>query len=229
MTVIADHGAMSRKRSTTWVSVVVFILLIVIGYYLTRYQDQTAPPTTPAPAEPGQDPAAQLAALTVAPEGRMAGYSRDRFPHWSSQGNSCDTREIVLQRQGSDVRSDGECRATSGSWVSVYDGETITDASKLDIDHTVALAEAWRSGADKWTDEQRQKFANDLGGIQLIAVSATSNRAKGDQDPAKWKPPVRGYWCTYALNWISVKTTYKLTVDQAERDALATMISQCPK
>lgn len=224
---------MSRKRSTTWVSVVVFLLLIVIGYYLTRYQDRTAPPptapTTPGPAEPGQDPAAQLAALTIAPEGKMAGYSRDRFPHWSSQGNSCDTREIVLQRQGADVRSDDECRATSGRWVSAYDGETITDASKLDIDHTVALAEAWRSGADKWTDEQRQKFANDLGGIQLIAVSATSNRAKGDQDPAKWKPPVQGYWCTYALNWISVKTAYKLTVDQAEHDALATMITQCPK
>ncbi|XVV05133.1 HNH endonuclease family protein [Actinosynnema sp. CA-248983] len=223
---------MSRKRSTTWVSVVVFLLLIVIGYYLTRYQDGTPPPTStstaPGPAEPGQDSAARLAALTVAPEGKMAGYSRDRFPHWSSQGNSCDTREIVLQRQGSEVRSDDQCRATSGTWVSVYDGETITDASKLDIDHTVALAEAWRSGADKWTDEQRQKFANDLGGIQLIAVSATSNRAKGDQDPAKWKPPVQAYWCTYALNWISVKTTYQLTIDQAEHDALASMITQCP-
>ncbi|WP_433269468.1 HNH endonuclease family protein [Actinosynnema sp. CS-041913] len=220
---------MSRKRSTTWASIVVLILLLAIGYYLTRYQDSTTPTPTVPGATPGQDPATRLAALTIAPEAKMAGYSRDRFPHWTSQGNSCDTREIVLQRQGSDVRSDADCKATAGTWTSVYDGVTITDAGKLDIDHTVALAEAWRSGANTWTDEQRQKFANDLGGIQLIAVSAASNRSKGDQDPAKWKPPVETYWCTYALNWIDVKTTYNLTIDQAEHDALAAMTTNCPK
>ncbi|MBB5957636.1 hypothetical protein FHS29_004231 [Saccharothrix tamanrassetensis] len=220
---------MSRKRSTTWASVAVLILLLAIGYYLTRYQESTTPtqpPSVPG-ATPGQNPAGQLAALKIAPEGKMAGYSRDRFPHWSSQGNSCDTREIVLQRQGAEVRSDPGCKATSGTWTSAYDGVTITDAGKLDIDHTVALAEAWRSGADKWTDEQRKTFANDLNGIQLIAVSATSNRAKGDQDPAKWKPPLETYWCTYATNWISVKATYNLTVDQPEHDALALMLTRC--
>ncbi|MFD1149031.1 HNH endonuclease family protein [Saccharothrix hoggarensis] len=221
---------MSGKRSTTLVSVVVLVLLIIIGYYLTRYQESTAPPPTTVPsgpAAPGDDPAAQLAALTVAPEGKMAGYSRDRFPHWSSQGDSCDTREVVLQRQGSDVKTDGECRATSGTWTSVYDGVVVTDAGDLDIDHTVALAEAWRSGADKWTDEQREKFANDLGGMQLIAVTASSNRSKGDQDAAKWKPPVESYWCTYARAVVSVKTLYSLTVDEAERDALGTMLQTC--
>ncbi|CCH28623.1 HNH endonuclease family protein [Actinosynnema sp. NPDC047251] len=226
---------MSRKRTTTWASVAVLILLLAIGYYLTRYQESKTPtqPTSTAGQPPGtapaQDPAPLLAGLAVAAEGKMAGYSRDRFPHWSGQGNSCDTREVVLQRQGADVRSDKDCKATSGTWVSAYDGVTFTDAGKLDIDHTVPLAEAWRSGADKWTDEQRQKFANDLGGVQLVAVSATSNRAKGDQDPAKWKPPVEGYWCVYAANWITVKSTYGLTVDQAEHDALAAMIAICPK
>ncbi|WP_121002944.1 HNH endonuclease family protein [Saccharothrix australiensis] len=221
---------MSRKRSTTWASVAVLILLVAIGYYLTRHQESTPPGQAPSATglPPGRDAAARLAALTIAPEGRMTGYSRDRFPHWSAQGDSCDTREVVLQRQGTDVRRDAACKATSGTWVSAYDGVTITEAGKLDIDHTVALAEAWRSGADKWTDEQRQKFANDLGGAQLVAVSATSNRAKGDQDPAKWKPPLESYWCTYADNWISVKTAYGLTVDQAEHDALAAMIARCP-
>ncbi|MEV0678004.1 HNH endonuclease family protein [Actinosynnema sp. NPDC050436] len=222
---------MSRKRTTTWASVAVLVLLLAIGYYLTRYQESKPPaqPTATGAQPPAQDPAPVLAGLVVAPEGKMAGYSRDRFPHWSGQGNSCDTREVVLQRQGADVRSDKDCKATSGTWVSAYDGVTVTDAGKLDIDHTVPLAEAWRSGADRWTDEQRQKFANDLGGIQLVAVSATSNRAKGDQDPAKWKPPVEAYWCTYAVNWITVKSTYALTVDQAEHDALAAMIAVCPK
>ncbi len=220
---------MSGKRSTTtWASVAVLILLLVIGYYLTRYQEEKSPPQTQPTGTAGQPaPTAALQALTIAPEGKMAGYSRDRFPHWSSQGDNCDTRETVLQRQGTDVRTDKDCKATAGTWTSPYDGATITDAGKLDIDHTVPLAEAWRSGADKWTDEQRQKFANDLDGSQLLAVSATTNRAKGDQDPAKWKPAVETYWCTYATNWITVKGNYKLTVDQPEHDALAAMITTC--
>ncbi|MBY8849903.1 HNH endonuclease family protein [Saccharothrix longispora] len=222
---------MSGKRTTTVGSVVVLIILIVIGYFLTREEGSEPPSPTGAPtsgpAAPGDDPAAQLAALTVAPEGKMTGYSRDRFPHWSSQGDSCDTREVVLQRQGTDVQTDSACKATSGTWTSAYDGVVVEDAGKLDIDHTVALAEAWRSGADKWTDEERGKFANDLGGLQLIAVTASSNRSKGDQDAAKWKPPAESYWCTYARAVVSVKTLYSLTVDEAERDALATMLKTC--
>jgi hypothetical protein len=221
---------MSGKRSATVVSGVVVILAIIVGCDVTQSLQPTTTPsggTPTGPAAPGDDTAAQLAALTVAPEAKMAGYSRDRFPHWSSQGNSCDTREVVLQRQGSDVQVDAECKATSGTWTSAYDGVVVTKAGELDIDHTVALAEAWRSGADKWTDEQREKFANDLGGLQLIAVTASSNRSKGDQDAAKWKPPVQAYWCTYARAVVSVKTIYSLTVDEAERDALGAMLKTC--
>jgi hypothetical protein len=212
---------MNRKQATAFTSLVVVIILAALAWYLDRGK-----PATTAPPATG-DSANQLASLVIAPEGKMAGYSRDRFPHWASQGNSCDTREIVLQKQGTDVRSDKDCKAVSGTWVSPYDGVTITDAAAIDIDHTVPLAEAWRSGASAWVDEDRKKFANDLGGIQLIAASATTNRAKGDQDPAKWKPPVTAYWCTYAQHWIAVKATYKLTIDQAEHDALASMLTSC--
>ena len=208
-------------------SLVVFVLLVALGWYLTELQsskDQSPTTTTAAPLPGGS---ADLGALQIAPEGKMAGYSRDRFPHWSSQGNSCDTREIVLQRLGTDVKADKDCKATSGSWNSPYDNVVVTDAAEVDIDHTVPLAEAWRSGADKWTDDQRKAFANDLGGLQLIAVTAKTNRGKGDQDPAKWKPPVQTYWCTYAQHWVSVKIAYKLTVDQPEHDALAAMLKTC--
>ncbi|ANZ35584.1 hypothetical protein BBK82_05305 [Lentzea guizhouensis] len=208
-------------------SLVVFVLLVALGWYLTELQsskDQSPTTTTAAPLPGGS---ADLGALQIAPEGKMAGYSRDRFPHWASQGNSCDTREIVLQRLGADVKSDENCKATSGSWNSPYDNVVVTDAAEVDIDHTVPLAEAWRSGADKWTDDQRKAFANDLGGLQLIAVTAKTNRGKGDQDPAKWKPPVQTYWCTYAQHWISVKISYKLAVDQPEHDALAAMLKTC--
>ncbi|WP_191302082.1 HNH endonuclease family protein [Lentzea cavernae] len=209
-------------------SLVVFVLLVALGWYLTNLQSsQENPPATPVPTGSAPAGSSDLGALAIAPEGKMAGYSRDRFPHWASQGNSCDTREIVLQKQGADVKSDKDCKAVSGTWNSVYDGVVIKEAGEVDIDHTVPLAEAWRSGADKWTDEQRKAFANDLGGIQLLAVTAKSNRSKGDQDPAKWKPPVAAYGCTYAQHWIAVKISYKLTVDQAEHDALATLLKTC--
>ncbi|MBO0517212.1 hypothetical protein J0695_36445, partial [Streptomyces beijiangensis] len=83
-----------------------------------------------------------LASLTVATEGSTTGYSRDLFPHWITQSGSCDTREVVLKRDGTNVVQSSTCSATSGSWYSEYDGATWTAASDLDIDHMVPLAEA---------------------------------------------------------------------------------------
>ncbi|MGO4635006.1 HNH endonuclease family protein [Streptomyces sp. 2RAF24] len=170
----------------------------------------------------------ELAELTVEPPHPMAGYSRGRFPHWISQGSSCDTREVVLQRDGQDVVRDAECRAVSGTWHSEYDGKTLTGAGQVDIDHMVPLAAAWRAGADLWDTPRRREFANDLVHSQLIAVSASSNRAKGDQTPDLWKPPLRSYWCTYSRAWIDVKATYELNVTEAEQGALAEMLDTCP-
>ena len=169
----------------------------------------------------------QLAALKVAPNGSMSGYSRDRFPHWVGQGGGCDTRDVVLKRDGQGVKATADCKITGGSWLSLYDGKTFTDPQQLDIDHMVPLADAWRSGASKWTDEQRSQFANDLTRPQLLAVSASSNRAKGDQDPSQWKPPSHDYWCTYAQRWITVKTFWQLTVTQAEQTTLGDMLGTC--
>ncbi|MER7761414.1 HNH endonuclease family protein [Streptomyces sp. NPDC097619] len=169
----------------------------------------------------------QLAALPVAERHSMAGYSRARFKHWAGQGESCDTREIVLQREGTEVKRDEDCRAVSGNWVSVYDGQTVTDAARLDIDHMVPLANAWRSGADTWTDARRKEFANDLARPQLLAVTASTNRAKGDQGPDEWKPPARSYWCTYATAWTNVKSHYGLAVTAPEKTTLTEMLAGC--
>ncbi len=170
---------------------------------------------------------AELDALTVAGWVAMTGYSRDRFPHWVSQGNSCDTREVVLQRDGTGVAVGEDCRATGGEWFSPYDGKTFGDPGDLDIDHMVPLANAWRTGAAAWTDEQRQAFANDLSRPQLIAVSASSNRSKGDQDPSQWRPPREEYWCTYARAWITVKAHWQLWITVDEKTALAEMLGTC--
>jgi hypothetical protein len=178
------------------------------------------------PIDPGQA-GQQLDGLTVAPQLSMAGYSRDRFPHWIDQPGGCDTREMVLKRDGTGVQTTQTCRVTGGQWTSPYDGKSLTNPTAMDIDHVVPLADAWRSGAKNWTDEKRKQFANDLTDPQLVAVSASANRAKGDQDPSQWKPANRGYWCTYAENWIVVKRQWQLTVTGAEKTALKEMLGTC--
>ncbi|GGW39195.1 hypothetical protein GCM10010503_14330 [Streptomyces lucensis JCM 4490] len=167
-----------------------------------------------------------LSQLTVATENRT-GYSRDLFPHWITVSGACNTRETVLKRDGSGVVTDSSCAATSGSWYSQYDGATWTAASDLDIDHLVPLAEAWDSGASKWTTAQRQAFANDLTRPQLIAVTDNVNQAKGDQDPATWMPSRTAYRCTYVRAWVQVKYYYNLSVDSAEKSALTNYLAGC--
>lgn len=167
-----------------------------------------------------------LSELTVAEAGSMRGYSRNRFPHWRKTGKNCDVRDTVLERDGKDIEHSG-CNVVGGRWESVYDGRTFTDPSSVDIDHMVPLANAWRTGAAEWSDEQREAFANDLDRPQLIAVSASSNRSKGDQDPSQWKPPRREYWCTYAQSWIAVKAHWRLSVTADEKAALTDMLSTC--
>ncbi|MER5393705.1 HNH endonuclease family protein [Saccharopolyspora sp. NPDC002686] len=186
----------------------------------------------PAGAEPPgiPDPATaktELGELKVAPEGSMDGYSREKFPHWIEGPDGCNTRESVLKRDGKDVQVGSDCYPTSGSWYSDYDGETWTQPSDLDIDHVVPLAAAWRSGAAQWTQDQRQAFANDLEGPQLIAVTDNVNQTKGDQTPDKWMPPKADYHCKYASMWVGTKHKYELTITDAEKSALQKALDGC--
>ncbi|KEI44609.1 HNH endonuclease family protein [Saccharopolyspora rectivirgula] len=181
------------------------------------------PPGIPSPSEA----AAQLAQLTVAPEGSMDGYDRDKFPHWSEGPDNCNTREAVLKRDGENVETGSDCYPTSGTWYSPYDGATWTQPSDVDIDHVVPLAAAWRSGAAEWTTEKREQFANDLDGPQLIAVTDNVNQSKGDQTPDEWMPPRAEYHCTYASMWIGTKAKWDLTVTEAEKAALEEALQTC--
>jgi hypothetical protein len=104
----------------------------------------------------------------------------------------------------------------------------VRDPSQLDVDHMVPLAEAWGSGARRWTTEVREAFANDLGYAgSLIAVTASSNRSKGDQDPAEWLPPRTAYRCTYVSEWIAVKWRWRLTIDKTEQASLRVLANAC--
>ncbi|MFI9484875.1 HNH endonuclease family protein [Promicromonospora sp. NPDC052451] len=168
----------------------------------------------------------ELDGLTVQAEGASAPYDRDLFPHWITV-DGCTTRETVLQRDGDGVEVGSDCYPTSGSWYSEYDGETRTAPADISIDHVVALAEAWYSGASGWTTDRRQDFANDLSGPQLIAVTAEVNSSKSDKDPAEWVPPLASKRCAYAKMWIHTKARWDLTVDAAEKSALQPLLDSC--
>ncbi|MGW4696650.1 HNH endonuclease family protein [Kitasatospora cineracea] len=180
------------------------------------------------PGPPSADQARmELDALVVEAPHSMDGYSRAKFPHWAIQWGTCDTREVVLARDGVDVVQDGQCRAIAGTWTSVYDDKVLTAASQVDIDHMVPLAAAWRSGADGWDTAKRKAFANDLEHSQLVAVSAASNRSKADKSPDAWRPPALGYWCTYSRAWTDIKHVYGLSVTEQEKAALNEMLDTC--
>ncbi|KAJ5649156.1 uncharacterized protein N7484_002879 [Penicillium longicatenatum] len=185
----------------------------------------------PAPTPPDIPTAStaqnELSALKVAAQGSQDGYSRDKFPHWITQSGTCDTREVVLKRDGSGVVQSSSCAATSGTWYSPYDGATWTQASDVDIDHLVPLSNAWKSGASEWSTADRQAFANDLTHPQLVAVTDNVNSAKGDKGPEEWKPPLASYYCTYAEMWVKVKSVYSLTITADEKSALASMLDTC--
>ncbi len=166
-----------------------------------------------------------LNALPVAAENNV-GYDRSLFRHWITT-DGCSTRELVLIRQA--VAGEREdCVVVGGRWYSRYDGKSTTMASGFDIDHMVPLAEAWGSGAAVWTPQRRQDFANDLAyRPALIAVTASSNRSKGDRDPAEWLPPSTSYWCKYLRQWVGVKYRWGLSVDAEEKAAISAGLEGC--
>ncbi|RFU77756.1 bacterial-type extracellular deoxyribonuclease [Trichoderma arundinaceum] len=186
-----------------------------------------APLPTP-PGIPSEDSARdQLNSLTVAVPGSGSGYNRTLFRHWITISGTCDTREYVLKRDGEDVKVNAACVPQSGTWISPYDNAKTTNASAIDIDHMVPLKNAWISGASSWDATTREAFANDISIPQLWAVSASSNRSKGDKSPDKWKPPLTSFYCTYAKSWIDVKNNYGLTITTAEKTALSNMLDTC--
>ena len=155
--------------------------------------------------------------VLVVADDMNSGYVRTAFKHWVDEDkNGCDTRaEVLIAEAVVKPKIGKKCALTGGSWLSPYDNKLQTKSSALDIDHLVPLAEAWRSGAWKWSATQRQAFANDLRNKEvLVAVTLNLNRTKGDSDVTSWLPPIGQ--CTYARDWIVVKLTYGLTVDLAE-------------
>lgn len=150
----------------------------------------------------------------------QVGYDRALFDHWRDvDGDGCDSRDQVLKRDSISLPQVDpvNCNVIAGDWVSPYDGARWSNPSDIDIDHVVALKEAWDSGAWAWSAAQRKAFANDTSDSRtLLAVTDSVNQSKSDKDPSNWLPPLQSYTCTYLGNWIAVKVRWGLSMDSSE-------------
>lgn len=177
-----------------------------------------------------------LAAVEELPvKGRApkTGYEREKFgsPWADTDSNGCRTRDDILKRDLEQVRfTDGTCKVSYGVLASdPYSGKEIVfrrGHSQIDIDHVVALSDAWQKGAKYWDASKRIALANDP--LNLLAVDARTNRAKGDGDTATWLPPNKAYRCQYVARQVAVKKKYELWVTAAEKDAMKRVLSTCP-
>ena len=151
---------------------------------------------------------------------RGGGYVRALFEHWRDiDGDGCDAREQVLKRDSVTLPQVDpySCKVIAGDWVSPYDGARWSDPTDIDIDHVVALKEAWDSGAWAWSSATKKAYANDTSDKRtLLAVTDNVNQRKSDKDPSNWTPPLKSYLCTYLGNWISVKARWGLSMDKSE-------------
>jgi hypothetical protein len=176
---------------------------------------------------------------TLAVKGRApkTGYERSQFgPAWSDvDRNGCDTRNDILNRDlTSIVYKSGthNCLVLSGTLIDPYSGEEISflrgvaTSSDVQIDHVVALSNAWQTGAFKLTYEKRLAFANDP--MNLLAVKGRLNSQKGDGDAATWLPPLKSIRCAYVAQQIVVKAKYGLWVTPPEKAAMVGLLSKCP-
>ncbi len=162
----------------------------------------------------------------------MTGYSRDQFgAAWVDvDGNGCDTRNDQLQATLTRKSMSGSCEVLAGSLDDPYTRSTIRfvygGTSEVDIDHIVALGDAWQKGATPWPFAKRVAFANDP--LNLQPTDAGANRQKGDGDAATWLPPNKPYRCEYVARQVAVKKKYALWVTAAEKDAMLRVLGGCP-
>ena len=183
-------------------------------------------------AQADQDALTVLNSLEVKGRAAKTGYARSQFPHWSDPDrNGCDARNDTLKRDLTEViykAGTRDCKVISGLLLDPFSGKVITFSStksNIDIDHVVALSNAWQTGAAYFDKTKRQQIANDP--LNLLAVDFSLNRQKGDGDAATWLPPLKSYRCDYVARQIAVKAKYGLWVTQAEKGAIIKLLEKC--
>lgn len=208
---------------------------IAVGIMLLLGGDGAAGTLSTIPSSASARAAAsELSTISIKARGPKTGYARDQFGQvWADvDRNGCDTRNDILARDLIDPQfkvGTGNCVVLLGTLFDPYTGKTIeftkANAAAVQIDHIVPLSLSWQTGAVRWDQEKRQRFANDP--INLLAVDGPTNAAKGDSSPSAWMPPARSHWCDYSTRFIAVVAAYGLTITQADHDMLARGLGTC--
>jgi len=199
--------------------------IVVLALLLTYIPNQVN-------AAPSDDALTVLNSLSVKGRAAKTGYTRAQFTHWSDlDRNGCDARNDTLKRDLTEViykAGTRDCKVISGLLLDPFSGKVITFSSTkstIDIDHVVALSNAWQTGAAYFDKTKRQQIANDP--LNLLAVDFSLNRQKGDGDAATWLPPLKSYRCDYVARQIAVKAKYGLWVTQPEKGAIIKLLEKC--
>lgn len=202
---------------------------------LGESQAQAASPGEWVQSEPTSIDPQQLASLDVAQQDRSDDdYERAKFGDgWESTGDGCDVRDTILDRDLAEVTyEDGsDCNITHGTLYDPYTGATISGglSETVQIDHIVSLGDAWYSGAEDWSAEKRETFANDLD--NLVAVDASANMSKSDDSIAEWytdwDAPSETAQCRYAAQYVDVLATYDLSVTSDDYKLLKQLEAGC--
>jgi len=208
----------------------------------TTASPSTTPPPAPSattpdaeapPAPPGSVASLDVLALIRIERETPEGYNRELFGYGTRvDGFGCRTRALVLIRDSlTPAQIDrGGCAVVAGDWFSTYDGLTWSDPGEVQIDHVVALKEAWDSGASQWDAARLEEFANDVDDPRTLRlVTGEVNLAKSANDPVNWLPPDPSALCQYLADWVSIKARWGLAMDESEHGRVRNLLTdRCP-
>lgn len=212
----------------------IFTLLITALVFVAPRASELVDQSTIGTTEQSQESAATLRELrTLAVKGRApkTGYSRSQFGNGWQKNAGCDTRNIILARDLVDEVVSEDCKILLGTLHDPYTGKTIQftrgagASDDVQIDHVVALSNAWQTGAQQLVFAKRQSLANDP--LNLLAVDGPANQQKSDGDAATWLPSNKAFRCQYVMRQVSVKTKYSLWVTSPEKQAIERVLSSC--
>lgn len=222
---------------------VVLLIIAIISLSLLAYDMATRQTMTPVQSEPPApaissgdaatpDASQVLATLSIKGKAPKTGYQRTQFSNGWARIGACDLRNIILRRDLINPQVDDACKVTSGQLNDPYTGRALTfmrgpgTSDAVQIDHVVALSNAWQTGAQQLTVDQRHALANDP--LNLLAVDGKANQQKSDADAATWLPPNKPFRCQYVARQIAVKQAYQLWVVPAEAAAMQQVLANCP-
>lgn len=212
-------------------SIAVLTLLLVVIAAILQNPGQYKTDAVQSDEAAGEAIAA-LGELEVKGRAPKTGYRRSQFGDGWSKIAGCDTRNEILRRDLSATIINLECHVVSGTLEDPYTAKTIafqrgsTTSQRVQIDHVVALSDAWQKGAQQLSPAQRVALANDP--LELLAVDGAANQQKSDGDAATWLPPNKAFRCQYVARQIAVKKKYKLWITEAEKSAMERVLGACP-